>query len=186
MFCPMPRQEMSFFLGHHLFLGDINGSLRYLLPIIVYGFGLFFAARLQNLWEKHQLTDWRRNILLLEIACLFIVGLLPYSLNHLANILVSFSCGLQVHCFTKLNNYNYMSTTCTGNIKRSVDALKRYLVSQNEQDLHVAAQFLFIVIIFALGSGIGYWSSSYFGTYAIWLSCLLLCICRHEDKNIKK
>lgn len=150
------------FLGHHLFLGDINGSLRYLLPIIVYGFGLFFAARLQNLWKKHQLTDWRRNIL------------------------VSFSCGLQVHCFTKLNNYNYMSTTCTGNIKRSVDALERYLVSQNEQDLHVAAQFLFIVIIFALGSGIGYWSSSYFGTYAIWLSCLLLCICRHEDKNIKK
>lgn len=39
------------FLGHHLFLGDINGSLRYLLPIIVYGFGLFFAARLQNLWK---------------------------------------------------------------------------------------------------------------------------------------
>lgn len=174
------------FLGHYLFLGDINGSLRYLLPIIVYGFGLFFAARLQNLWEKHQLIDWRRNILLLEIACLFIVGLLPYSLNHLANILVSFSCGLQDHCFTKLNNYNYMSTTCTGNIKRSVDALERYLVSQNEQDLHVAAQFFFIVIIFALGSGIGYWSSSYFGTYAIWLSCLLLCICRHEVKNIKK
>lgn len=74
------------FLGHHLFLGDLNGSLRYLIPIIVYGLGLFFAAWFQNRQEKYQITNWRRNILLLEIVCLFIVGLLPYSFNHLANI----------------------------------------------------------------------------------------------------
>lgn len=174
------------FLGHHLFLGDLNGSLRYLIPIIVYGLGLFFAAWFQNQQEKYQITNWRRNILLLEIVCLFIVGLLPYSFNHLANILVSFSCGLQVHCFTKLNNYNYMSTTCTGNIKRSVDALENYLLSHNKQDLYVAAQFLFVIIVFTLGSSIGYWFSNYFGTHAIWISCLLLCICWYEDRNIKE
>lgn len=174
------------FLGHHLFLGDLNGSLRYLIPIIVYGLGLFFAAWFQNRQEKYQITNWCRNILLLEIVCLFIVGLLPYSFNHLANILVSFSCGLQVHCFTKLNNYNYMSTTCTGNIKRSVDALENYLLSHNKQDLYVAAQFLFVIIVFTLGSSIGYWFSNYFGTHAIWISCLLLCICWYEDRNIKE
>lgn len=162
------------FLGQHLFSGNIHGALKYILSITVYCAGLFLAG----VFEKHYKGKfkWGRFILVTEVVFMAIVGFLGHSesLNNIANMMIAFVCGMQVHSFSLFGKYDYTSTMCTGNMKKGVEALGTFLSTKEKPYLAKALSYLAVIVIFAIGAGVGYIATNSLSTSAIWICCALL------------
>ncbi|MGN1024563.1 MAG: YoaK family protein [Lachnospiraceae bacterium] len=162
------------FLGQRLFAGDLPGTLKYVLSLSVYCGGLFLADE----FEQHHRgrVHWSRWILLAEVACMAVVGFLGQSdtLNNIANMIIAFICGLQVHSFHLMGEYDYASTMCMGNMKKGLEALSTFLSTREKPYLGKALSYLAVIVIFAIGAGVGYLATNRLNTSAIWICCALL------------
>ena len=114
--------------------------------------------------------------MLIEIIMLTVVGVLPRKYNMIANMLVSFSCAMQVQTFRKVHGYGYSSTMCIGNLRSGTESLSRYLQKRDADALYKALHFFGIILVFAMGAGIGGVLSGIFEYQTIWLSPILLTI----------
>ena len=113
-------------------------------------------------------------ILFIEIAALALVGLLPTRFDMAANMLVSFSCAMQVQTFRKVQGYGYASTMCIGNLRSGTESLSQYFRSRDKAALCKALNFFGIILIFAVGAGAGGMLSGMFGIRTIWISVVIL------------
>ena len=168
-------------MGLNLAQGNILLTLRYLIPVIAFMAGVTLSLQLRRLRQ-----DWERVILLLEIALLFLVGLIPTgSLNMLATVTVSFVCALQVESFRKFGEHAFASTMCTGNLRIATEHLNRYFADKSRTELNTALQYYGIDLVFACAVLVGYWVTSAFGVRAVWFSLLipaaLLILLRREE-----
>jgi len=66
--------------------GDFAKALRYLLPLLAFAAGVYFAEGIRNRYHLMERFHWRQLILLIEIALLFVVGFIPNNLDWLANM----------------------------------------------------------------------------------------------------
>jgi uncharacterized membrane protein YoaK (UPF0700 family) len=156
-------------MGLNLAQGNILLTLRYLIPVIAFMAGVTLSLQLRRLRQ-----DWERIILLLEIALLFLVGLIPTgSLNMLATVTVSFVCALQVESFRKFGENAFASTMCTGNLRIATEHLNRYFADKSRTELNTALQYYGIDLVFACAVLVGYWVTSAFGVRAVWFSILI-------------
>ena len=64
---------------------------------------------------------------MLEILILACVSFIPQQFNTLANMMVSFSCAMQVQAFRKVAGNPYASTMCIGNLQKGTAALSAFL-----------------------------------------------------------
>ena len=101
---------------------------------------------------------------------------MPSGLSMLANIMVSFSCAMQVQTFRKVHGYGYASTMCIGNLRSGTESLSQYFRTKEKGSLYKAFHFFGIIFIFAIGAGIGGILSSRFGTGTIWISPAILLV----------
>ena len=168
-------------MGLNLAQGNILLTLRYLIPVIAFMAGVTLSLQLRRLRQ-----DWERIILLLEIALLFLVGLIPTgNLNMLATVTVSFVCALQVESFRKFGENAFASTMCTGNLRIATEHLNRYFADKSRTELNTALQYYGIDLVFACAVLVGYWVTSAFGVRAVWFSLLipavLLVLLRREE-----
>ena len=168
-------------MGLNLAQGNILLTLRYLIPVIAFMAGVTLSLQLRRLRQ-----DWERIILLLEIALLFLVGLIPTGrLNMLATVTVSFVCALQVESFRKFGENAFASTMCTGNLRIATEHLNRYFADKSRTELNTALQYYGIDLVFACAVLVGYWVTSAFGVRAVWFSLLipaaLLVLLRREE-----
>ena len=99
-------------MSQHFMLGEWQRGLHYLIPLLAFAGGVFFADCVQGKFKYANRLHWRQGILLLEILILFGVGYIPQDYNMLATTLVSFSCAMQVQSFRKVGGYSYASTMC--------------------------------------------------------------------------
>ena len=156
-------------MGLNLAQGNILLTLRYLIPVIAFMAGVTLSLQLRRLRQ-----DWERIILLLEIALLFLVGLIPTgSLNMLATVTVSFVCALQVESFRKFGENAFASTMCTGNLRIATEHLNRYFADKSRTELNTALQYYGIDLVFACAVLVGYWVTRAFGVRAVWFSILI-------------
>ena len=156
-------------MGLNLAQGNILLTLRYLIPVIAFMAGVTLSLQLRRLRQ-----DWERVILLLEIALLFLVGLIPTgSLNMLATVTVSFVCALQVESFRKFGENAFASTMCTGNLRIATEHLNRYFADKSRTELNTALQYYGIDLVFACAVLVGYWVTRAFGVRAVWFSILI-------------
>lgn len=156
-------------MGLNLAQGNILLTLRYLIPVIAFMAGVTLSLQLRRLRQ-----DWERVILLLEIALLFLVGLIPTgSLNMLATVTVSFVCALQVESFRKFGENAFASTMCTGNLRIATEHLNRYFADKSRTELNTALQYYGIDLVFACAVLVGYWVTRAFGVRAVWFSLLI-------------
>ncbi len=162
--------SQSFMSGH------MASGLHYMLPLIAFAFGVFIAERIEYRFKNAQTLHWRQIILGFEILILTAVGFMPENLNMLANILVSFSCALQVQTFRKVHGYGYASTMCIGNLRSGIESFSKYLRTHHQKTLFKSFHFFAIILIFALGAGIGGILSGIIGTETIWISSGILII----------
>ena len=162
------------FMSQHMMTGDFKGALLYLLPLIAFASGILVAEQIAHFFKKLNKVYWRHIILILEIIVLSVVGFLPEEFNSLANILVSFSCAMQVQAFRSLKGHSYASTMCIGNLRSGTESLSKYLRTRNKSDIVDSLYYFGIILIFAIGAGLGSILSGYWGYKTILISSFIL------------
>ena len=163
-------------MSHNFMTGQWGDGLRYLFPVLAFAIGVVAAERIQNTFKYAKKLHWRQMILLIEILILFVVGFMPGELDMLATVLVSFSCAMQVQTFRKVGGYSYASTMCIGNLRSGTAALSAYMREKKPRLLHQALCYFAIILLFAIGAGVGGRLSIAYGPKAIWVSSILLLI----------
>ena len=163
-------------MSQHFMLGEWQRGLHYLIPLLAFAGGVFFADCVQGKFKYANRLHWRQGILLLEILILFGVGFIPQNYNMLATTLVSFSCAMQVQTFRKVGGYSYASTMCIGNLRSGTAALSAYMRDRRPEQVRQAMYYFGIILFFAVGAGIGGNLSMRLGFKAIWISSAILAI----------
>ena len=168
-------------MGLNLAQGNVLLTLRYLIPVIAFMAGVTLSLQLRRFRQ-----DWERIILILEIALLFLVGLIPaHKLSILATVTVSFVCALQVESFRKFGEHAFASTMCTGNLRIATEHLNRYFSEKDRSALDTALRYYGIDLVFASAVLVGYWVTRAFGVRAVWWATLipaaLLVLLRKEE-----
>lgn len=156
--------------------GEVKAGLHYLIPLTAFFLGVLLAERIQDKFRYAKRLHWRQGILLVEIILLFLVGFIPGNMNVFATTLVSFSCALQVQTFRKVEGNAYASTMCIGNLRSGTAALSAYMREKKPRLLHQALCYFVIILLFAIGAGVGGRLSIAYGPKAIWVSSILLLI----------
>ena len=163
-------------MSTHLFAGDWADVFRYFVPVISFMAGIFVAECVHRRYKCMEKVHWRQLIILAEIVLLFFVGFLPQEVNTFANALVSFVCALQVQTFHKVRGHAYASTMCIGNMRSGTEALCAYFRTKDKAILKKALTYFAVILVFAVGAGVGSFVTGKLGEKSIWISCGLLLI----------
>lgn len=163
-------------LSANIMDGRWDKVLHYLVPLCAFALGVLVAEKMREHFQAMQRLHWRQLVVLGEVLLLFAVGFLPQSQNLLANAIVSFSCAMQVQAFRKVNGYAFASTMCIGDLRSGVEALCVWSRTRDPKAKDRMLRYFGIILLFALGSGIGSKSCVWLGGRAIWISCGLLLV----------
>ena len=163
-------------MSQHLMEGNWMRALHYLFPVLAFAFGVLVAERIGHTYKNARKIHWRQIVVLIEILILLAVGFMPQKFNMAATMLVSFACAMQVQTFRKVRGHAYASTMCIGNLRSGTESLSIYLRDRNIGALKKTAHYYGIILIFAIGAGIGGVCSLHIGIRAIWASSVLLAI----------
>ena len=163
-------------LSAALLRGDWAVCLKYVIPLLSFVFGTMAAECIHMRFRNFRQLHWRQLVLIQEIAFLLIVGFLPHSVDPLANALVSFVCAMQVHTFHKVHGHAYASTMCIGNLRCASEALGEYLHSHDRRSLEAARTYFGVILVFAVGAGLGSFVTEAADIRAIWVCCGLLLV----------
>lgn len=161
-------------MSQNFMQGSFVQGLHYMCPLLSFALGIFVAERIENRFKTIDKIHWRQIILIIEIIVLIIVGFMPAEMNMIANMIVSFSCAMQVQTFRKVHGYGYASTMCIGNLRSGTESLSQYLRDKNKESLYKALHFFGIILIFAIGAGLGGVLSGCLGIRTIWISSAIL------------
>ena len=149
-------------MSQNFMTGKWEAGLKYLFPLFAFALGVLIAEQIQHKYKYAKRLHWRQGILGAEIIILFIVGFIPQRGNMIATVLVSFACAMQVQCI--------------GNLRSGTAALSFYLRERRPEQLRQAMYYLGIIVLFAIGAGIGGNLSANYGIHMIWVSCGLLIV----------
>ena len=163
-------------LSANIMDGRWDKVLHYLVPLCAFALGVLAAEKMREHFQAMQRLHWRQLVVLCEIVMLFVVGFFPQEWNLVANALVSFACAMQVQAFRKVTGYAFASTMCIGNLRSGMDSLCSWLVAGNRAARSKAFHYFAIILLFALGAGLGSVALGFCGAKAIWFSCLLLTV----------
>ena len=163
-------------LSANLMDGNWERVLHYLVPLCAFALGVLTAEKMRERFREMRTLHWRQLVVLGEGLLLFLVGFLPQEQNLLANAIVSFACAMQVQAFRKVRGHAYASTMCIGNMRSGTEALCAYFHTRDKEILHKALTYFGVVLLFALGAGVGSIATLHWGAGTIWLSCGLLTV----------
>ena len=163
-------------MSQNFMTGKWEAGLKDLFPLFAFALGVLIAEQIQHKYKYAKRLHWRQGILGAEIIILFIVGFIPQRGNIIATVLVSFACAMQVQTFRKVNGYAFASTMCIGNMRSGMDSLCSWVLNRNPAALKKSLYYWGIILLFALGAGLGSLTLDLCGAKAIWLSCLLLAV----------
>ena len=156
--------------------GQWDRVLHYLVPLCAFALGVLVAEKMRERFRNMQRLHWRQLVVLGEVLLLFAVGFLPEEQNLLANAIVSFSCAMQVQAFRKVDGYAFASTMCIGDLRSGVEALCIWRKTREPKARDRMVRYFGIILLFALGAGVGSVGASQLGGRTIWISCLLLLV----------
>ena len=163
-------------LSANLIDGKWDRVLHYLIPLCAFALGVLAAEEMRERFREMQRLHWRQLVVLGEVLLLFVVGFLPQELDLLANAIVSFSCAMQVQAFRKVDGYAFASTMCIGDLRSGVEALCIWRKTHEPHAKDRMLRYFGIILLFAIGAGIGSKSSTLLGGRAIWISCGFLLV----------
>jgi len=172
-------------LASHIFDGNYQKALRYLLPLIFFSIGVIISEQIEARYKHSRNFHWRQNVLVLEIIILTITAFIPQGYNLLASSIVSLSCAMQVQAFRHFLGNAYASTMCIGNLRSAMSNISNYLRTKEHHSLSNGLHYLFIIFIFFLGAALGWYLNNILGLYSILISSfvlLLAVICMHKKR----
>ncbi len=163
-------------LSANIMDGQWDRVLHYLVPLCAFALGVLLAEKMRECFREMQRLHWRQLVVLGEVLLLFIVGFLPPEQNLLANAIVSFACAMQVQAFRKVDGYAFASTMCIGDLRSGMEALCIWRKSHDPKAKDRMQRYFSIILLFALGAGMGSIGAAHLGGRAIWISCGLLLV----------
>lgn len=163
-------------LATGLFKGEIRSVLKYIVPIVSFLIGIAIAEIVKINLKASKSLHWRQTVLLFEMVLLCAVSFIPHRFDLMANALVSFVCAMQIQTFPTVRGHAYASTMCIGNMRNAVESLVTYSKTREIRILKKSLIYFSVILIFALGAGIGCQVTSALGQKAILVCCLLLFI----------
>lgn len=164
-------------MSTYLMQGLWQKGLMYLFPLFSFMAGIFISDNIRFYLKDTGKLHWRQGIVLAEAVIMLAAALLPQNYNMLCNCLISFSCALQVQSFTKVHGNVYASTMCIGNIRSGVASLAGFLRSKDSKYIRKAGDYFAVILVFAIGAGIGGNLSGIFREKTILGSAVVLLIC---------
>ena len=177
-------------LSSNIMDGQWDRVLHYLVPLCAFALGVLVAEKMRESFCNMQRLHWRQLVVLGEVLLLFIVGFLPQEQNLLANATVSFSCAMQVQAFRKVNGYAFASTMCIGDLRSGVEAFCIWSKTHEPKVKDRMMRYFGIILLFAVGAGIGSMGAARLAGKTIWISCGLLlvsfCAHVHPGRNRRK
>jgi uncharacterized membrane protein YoaK (UPF0700 family) len=156
-------------MTQNLMSGKYAAALRFLIPICAFALGIFITEQIISRCKNAQ-----RIVIFSEMLVLFAAGGVPAALNPLANAMVSFSCAMQLQAFREVCGFPYASTMCIGNLRTVMENLSKYLRTREKTALKNAVCVGGIILVFAIGAGLGGVLSVKWGIPTIWLSTGIL------------
>lgn len=143
-------------LGYNMAQGNLEKMIYYLLPISFFAFGVWLAKMIEYKVGEGKHFDWLHVLLGIEIGILFIVMFIPEGkFNVVANIMVSFICGLQVQGFRKVNGNAYSTIMFTGNLKNVAERFAHYSITKEHEALENGKVYLGVILMFVIGGWLG-------------------------------
>ncbi len=162
------------FMAASLFEGDWQTFIHYLIPVLFFAGGVYFAARARYFLSRYQKIHWRQWILLMEIVLLCLVPWIRE--NIIANSIISFCCAMQVQSFRKFRGQPFNSTMCVANSRGAMESLALFRQSHDPASRQKFFNYGLVLFFFCLGAGLGAFLSRFLGMQTIWMSCLFLSI----------
>ncbi|WP_040191451.1 YoaK family protein [Clostridium culturomicium] len=173
-------------LGHNIAEGNLKKVVYYAFPIVFFMLGVAVAELLEHQWKGRNYIRWEQAAIIIEIVILLLVMVIPLgTYNLFANILVSYSCGLQVQTFRKVNKLSYSSTMFTGNVKNAAERLSNFAITKEVEALESAIVYFSIIFMFICGGVVGDLLIRYFEGKAVGFAPLMLIlvfIMLHREK----
>lgn len=162
--------------GGHLVSGDFTLALHYLLPIMAFISGIYMTEWIHHLYKDNNKIHWRQIILFLEIIVMIVVGFLPQSMNVPANVILSFSCAVQVNTFRKFRGIPFATTMCIGNMRSATEMLAKYHITKNKELRYKFTYYYGAIAVFAVGASLGVICAKYMKLKSIWIAGIFLTI----------
>ncbi len=161
-------------LGLHLMNGEYGHALYYFIPIVSFSVGVLLVLVIRRKMRENRVLHWRQMVLVLEIVLLLAVAFLPQRMNMLANVLVSFTCAMQVECFRKIRGVTCATTMCTGNLRSGTELLWNYRRSGDPEERRRGLHYIIVDLVFVGGAMLGALVTRFAAEKAILAACLLL------------
>ena len=160
--------------GVHLMNGEWRQALHYFIPIVSFSVGVLLVLAIRARMQENRTLHWRQLVLVLEIVLLFVVAFLPQQMNMLANVLVSFTCAMQVECFRKIRGVTCATTMCTGNLRSGTELLWNYRRSGDPDQKRRGMHYIIVDLVFVAGAMLGALVTRFTAEKAILTACVLL------------
>lgn len=161
--------------GVNLANGEYMTALNYFFPVLSFIVGIILADLL-NKRTNYLKLHWRQLSVLFESLLLIGVAFIPERSNALANAVTSFACGIQVESFRKIHGNKIATTMCIGNLRSGTYNIDQYFRTRENSHLHKAFLYYGIILAFVLGAVIESRLIPVMGSYAIFLSPVLLIV----------
>lgn len=161
-------------LGVHMMNGEWMQALYYLIPILSFAAGVLLVLVVRTKVQDDSRLHWRQVIVIVEIALLFAVAFLPQQLNMLANVLVSFTCAMQVEGFRKIRGVTCATTMCTGNLRSATELMWNYRKTGDRDLRRRSLHYYGVDIIFVFGAMIGAFVTKLAAERAVLTVCVVL------------
>jgi uncharacterized membrane protein YoaK (UPF0700 family) len=156
--------------------GHWSQALRHIPPILAFLLGVAAAQTFQLPRVRARLPHPAVAALTLEMAFLFVGGLLPAEFPSLPIVLsISFVAALQSSAFRQAGPWIYNSTMTTGNLRTMGEAAFRAIfVASDPEAAGKAVTFAFICLAFLLGAALGGFCTLSLHNRALWVVDILL------------
>lgn len=154
--------------------GRFAAAAPYLLAIMMFASGIFVADIIRRQDNAIEWLHWRQLSVLIEAAIMLIAAFIPQRLNFLANVMISFACGVQVQSFRSVCKNAMATTMCIGNMRSVMQNLCDYCFSRNPKSARRAGLYAAVIGLFVSGAVCGNFAVRAFGEYAIIASSILL------------
>ncbi|MFR7510941.1 MAG: YoaK family protein [Muribaculaceae bacterium] len=174
-------------LGLNLANLDFFHAFRYFLSLFAFASGVLIISLIQKRIKYITLIHWREIVLATEIVLIFVVGLIPNQYDTIANIIVPFTCAIQISTFRKVKGYACATTMCTGNLRVATESLFGFITSKDKNQLKKSLTYYVVITFFLIGAIIGLVACKFWAIHAVWLCCimLLLFLLCTTDKNME-
>ena len=83
---------------------------------------------------------------------------------------------MQVQTFHKVRGHAYASTMCIGNMRSGTESFCEFARTGNKAALHKAATYFSVILVFAIGAGIGSAAVATLGDRSILICCASLAV----------